>query len=96
MIICLQAVYNKLGLRYFADGTSVVLADNSHFVNASVTNRFVVAFPHSDELGFLCAKYAVLLCHFGIIKLFQLDCCFVFLSIIIFVGEEKIFYKAPF
>ena len=95
MIICLQAVCNNLGLRYFADGTSVVLADNSHFVNASVTNGFVVALSHSDELSLLCAKYAFLVCHFGTVEWFQLDCCLLFLSIIIFVGE-KIFYKAPF
>lgn len=36
---------------YFANGTLVVLADDSHLVGAAVAHGLVVALAHSDELG---------------------------------------------
>lgn len=63
IIICLQAVF-MLKMKYFANRTWIILADNSHFVDASVTDGFVVALSNSDELGFLCAKDTLFFCHF--------------------------------
>lgn len=47
---------------YLADGTLIVLADNSHLIDAAIAHWFVVAFADSDELGFFGAEDA-LNCH---------------------------------
>ena len=63
MIICLHAVLNKLEMMYFTDRTCVVLTDDSHFINASITDWLVVALSDSDELSFLRTQDTLLFCH---------------------------------
>ena len=52
IIICLHGVCNNL-IEYFANWTGIIFADNSHFVNTSVTNGFMVTFTNSNELSYL-------------------------------------------
>ena len=60
-------------MMYFAERTGVVFTDDSHFIDASVTDGFMVALSDSDELSFLCAKYTLLFCHFLYFLISKLD-----------------------
>ncbi len=50
-------------IRYFTDWAGVIFTDDSHFVNASVTDWLMVTLSDSNEFGFLCAKDTLLFCH---------------------------------
>ena len=44
---------------YFADGTGVIFADDSHFIGTAVANRFMIALTKSDELSFVSTEDAL-------------------------------------
>lgn len=44
---------------YFAYGTLIVFAYYSHLIGAAVTNRFMIAFSHSNKIALFSTEYTL-------------------------------------
>ncbi len=49
---------------YFADGAGIILTDDSHLVDTTITDGLMVALTNSYEFGLFSTQYAFLFSHF--------------------------------